>query len=73
VAIYRSSIFRTECDECNRPFPINKGGVCEKCRRILCARHLHGSLVHRVMIAFGAPLHCVRCRAGESPAIPEGR
>ena len=39
----------------------------------LCARHLHGSIVHRVMIAFGAPLHCVRCRAGESPAIPEGR
>lgn len=70
MPIFRSSIFFTECDECNRRFPINKGGVCEKCRRILCPRHLHGSLLHRVQVAFGAPIHCVRCRAGETPVAP---
>ena len=64
MPFFRSSIFRTECDECDRPFPVNTGGVCERCRRILCADHLHGSFARRIAIAVGAPMICVKCRAG---------
>lgn len=61
---FRKSVFETECDECRKPFPVNTGGVCERCRRILCNDHLHGSVARRVAIAFGAPYLCLRCRAG---------
>lgn len=67
MAIYRKSIFNTECDECDRLFAVSTGGVCEKCRRILCSKHLHGSIGQRVLIAFGVAMVCVRCRAGETP------
>lgn len=67
VPIFQKSIFRTECDECNVPFAVNTGGVCEQCRRILCSKHLHGSITHKLLIAFGARMICVRCRAGETP------
>jgi hypothetical protein len=70
VPIYRKSIFDIECDECDRRFAISTGGVCERCRRILCSTHLHGSIVQRIVIAFGAAMVCVRCRAGESPVRP---
>jgi hypothetical protein len=70
VEILRKSMFKTECDECGKPFPINSGGVCERCRRILCNAHLHGSFVRRIAIALGAPYQCVDCRAGR---IPETR
>jgi hypothetical protein len=65
VAIFRKSIFRTECDECGTPFPVSSGGVCEQCRRILCGRHLHGSIGQRMFMAFGGTPRCVRCRAGQ--------
>lgn len=61
---FRKSVFETECDECGAPFAVNTGGVCERCRRILCNDHLHGSVVRRVAIAFGAAYRCQRCRAG---------
>lgn len=64
MPFFRSSIFRTECDECDRPFPVNTGGVCEHCRRILCGDHLHGSIGRRIAIAMGARMVCVKCRAG---------
>lgn len=67
MQIFRKSIFSTECDECRKPFPVNTGGVCERCRRILCGAHLHGSIGRRVAMAFGAPMQCVRCRAGLPP------
>lgn len=73
MPIFQKSIFRTECDECKLPFAVNTGGVCVTCRRILCSSHLHGSIVRKLLIAFGAPMICVRCRAGESlvpPAAP---
>ncbi|MBK8247592.1 MAG: hypothetical protein IPK85_09380 [Gemmatimonadetes bacterium] len=73
MPFFRSSIFRTECDACGKPFPVNTGGVCERCRRILCAEHLHGSFVRRIAIAVGAPMLCVTCRAGESPEAPDAR
>ena len=67
MPIFRKSIFKTECDECGRPFAITGGGVCERCRRILCNTHLHGSITRRIAIAFGAPYVCVRCRSGQTP------
>lgn len=67
MEIFRKSIFTTECDECARTFPVNTGGVCNSCRRILCNRHLHGSVVRRIAIAFGAPYRCVACRNGNPP------
>lgn len=66
--IFRKSIFRTECDECKLTFPVNTGGVCERCRRILCNDHLHGSIARRLAIAFGAPYVCLRCRVTGGPA-----
>ncbi|HSA56804.1 MAG TPA: hypothetical protein VLE53_13925 [Gemmatimonadaceae bacterium] len=65
--IFRKSIFKTECDECRQPFPVNTGGVCERCRRILCNDHLHGSITRRLAIAFGAPYVCLRCRVTGAP------
>jgi len=73
VPIFQKSIFNTECDECGVRFAVNTGGVCTKCRRILCAKHLHGSLVARLMLAFGVASVCSRCRAGESPVPPATR
>lgn len=70
MPIFQKSIFRTECDECNLAFAVNTGGVCEQCRRILCPKHLHGSITHKLLIAFGAKIVCVRCRAGETPSRP---
>lgn len=73
MPFFRSSIFRSDCDACHKPFPVNTGGVCVQCRRILCPDHLHGSMARRLAIAFGAPMVCVACRTGEAPGAPEGR
>lgn len=66
MPFFSKSIFFTECDECDRRFSITSGGVCERCRRILCASHLHGSIGRRIAIGLGAKMLCVRCRRGES-------
>ena len=68
MEVFRKSMFRTECDQCHKPFPVNTGGVCDNCRRILCNTHLHGSFLRRIAIALGAPYRCVDCRAGRSPS-----
>ena len=73
MPIFQKSIFRTECDECGVAFAVNTGGVCTKCRRILCSQHLHGSVVRKMLIAFGVRIECVRCRVGESPEAPVTR
>jgi hypothetical protein len=70
VKFFRESIFKTECDQCKLEFPVNTGGVCVQCRRILCGEHLHGSLARRAAIAFGVSPVCVSCRAGVAPAPP---
>ena len=54
----------TDCDVCGRRFDLVKGGVCTRCRRVLCGEHLHGSLVRRLLVDFGAEPTCVQCRAG---------
>ena len=68
MEVFKRAEFRTECDECGKTFPVNTGGVCDNCRRILCNAHLHGSVFRRIAIALGAPYRCVNCRAGRGPA-----
>ena len=50
MPFFQKSIFYTECDECDRRFPVTSGGVCVRCKRILCTTHLHGSLGRRIAI-----------------------
>ncbi len=58
----RQSDLATECDACGARFDLMTGGTCERCRRILCERHLHGSWARRMLHEFRRPVHCVRCR-----------
>jgi hypothetical protein len=73
MPFFRKSIFATECDECDRRFAVNTGGVCEQCRRILCSTHLHGTIGRRIAMAFGARMVCVRCRASGPPTTDTRR
>jgi hypothetical protein len=76
--VFKFSFFRrtdlsTECDACGAPLDLVTGGVCERCRRILCARHLHGSWWRRMVHEFRRPVTCVACRAGLNPTPPTPR
>ena len=53
----------TECDACGERIDLMTGGTCERCKRILCARHLHGSWLRRMRHELGGPAVCVRCAA----------
>ena len=46
--MFRQTDLGTECDACNARIDLVSGGVCERCRRILCSRHLHGSWLRRL-------------------------
>lgn len=70
MPFFKKSIFFSECDRCHVQFHIGGGGVCEQCRKILCDNHLHGSLVRRIQVSFGARPVCVACR--HSPAAQRG-
>ena len=59
---------RTDCDVCGVHFDMVKGGVCSRCNRVLCARHLHGSFVRRLIADLGADATCLDCRAGRPPS-----
>jgi hypothetical protein len=61
--LFRSTDVTTDCDECGGRVDLIKGGVCVRCRRILCYRHLHGSFVRRLLTDLGADTVCVSCRA----------
>jgi hypothetical protein len=52
----------TECEACGKHFDLVTGGICTRCRRVLCARHLHGSFTRRVLVDLGARPVCVTCR-----------
>ena len=52
----------TECEVCGVRFDIVKGGACAKCRRALCATHLYGSFLRRLLVDLGAAPICVQCR-----------
>lgn len=61
---FRETDVTTDCDACGLYFDIIKGGVCEKCRRILCERHLHGSWSRRLLADVTGRNLCVECRRG---------
>jgi hypothetical protein len=60
--IFRSSQISTDCDRCGGRVDMMKGGVCTRCRRILCYAHLHGSWVRRLLTDLGVETVCVECR-----------
>jgi hypothetical protein len=64
VPIFTTALVRTECDICDYRFDPIHGGVCEKCKRILCMKHLHGSWIRRLQVDLGSRSICVECRAG---------
>jgi hypothetical protein len=43
-------------------FDLIGGGACIRCRRVLCARHLYGSWLRRLMVDLGADSVCCDCR-----------
>jgi len=63
IEFFRSTDISTDCDQCGGRVDLIKGGVCVRCRRILCYRHLHGSFVRRLLTDLGAETLCVECRA----------
>lgn len=60
--IFRSTQITTDCDQCGGRVDLIKGGVCVRCRRILCYRHLHGSWLRRLVTDLGVDAVCVDCR-----------
>jgi hypothetical protein len=67
----RKTDLGTECDACGARLDLMTGGACERCRRILCARHLHGSWWQRMVHEFRRPIHCVACRHGDPVPAPD--
>lgn len=63
LEFFRSTDVTTDCDACGGRVDLIKGGVCVRCRRILCYRHLHGSFLRRLLTDLGAETLCVHCRA----------
>jgi hypothetical protein len=62
MPIFRESLFKADCDACGTRFSPGSGGVCVRCKRILCSYHLHGSIMRRLRVAYGAESLCVNCR-----------
>lgn len=63
IGIFYESIHHIDCEECKVMFPLGKGGVCARCRRILCNAHLHESRWQRMRVnLFGAEAVCPGCR-----------
>jgi hypothetical protein len=71
--IFRSSQITTHCDRCGGRVDLLKGGVCERCRRILCYTHLHGSWLRRLAADLGAGTICADCRAHRPVRDPSTR
>ena len=69
VPIFVKSIFKTDCDECGDRFTPGRGGVCVGCQRILCLKHLHGSIARHALVYFGAQSLCVACRTEGTEAV----
>ena len=68
ITTFRRTNLRIDCDACGTHFDLMTGGTCERCRRILCARHLHGSWLMRMVHEFRRPVTCVDCRANAGGA-----
>jgi hypothetical protein len=61
---FRETDVKTNCDACGVFFDLLKGGVCERCKHILCDRHLNGSWTHRLIADVTNRHICVQCRHG---------
>ena len=70
VKMLRPSSMLAACDECRLPFDPVNGGVCSRCNRLLCGRHIFGSVLRRLQSWLGTPLICTTCRAGATPPPP---
>lgn len=66
--IFQPSVISTDCDRCGGRVDLVKGGVCTRCRRILCYTHLHGGWVRRLIADLRNESICVECRAGRPTA-----
>jgi hypothetical protein len=62
--IFQPSDITTDCDRCGGRVDLLKGGVCTRCRRILCYTHLHGSWLRRLLADLRNENVCVDCRVG---------
>jgi hypothetical protein len=62
VLMKRSPTVYMECERCGLPFEPMKGGLCQRCDRILCATDLHGDLFSRWKAALTGRAICVECR-----------
>lgn len=67
LKVFHETNMRTDCDVCGVHFDMVKGGVCDRCRRVLCARHLHGSFVRRLLVDLGVAPVCLDCRGQRDP------
>jgi hypothetical protein len=63
IEFFRSTELSTDCDRCGGRVDLIKGGVCMRCRQILCYTHLHGSWWRRLITDLGAEPVCLQCRA----------
>lgn len=70
MAYLQRSRIDAHCDECRLPFDPVSGGVCPRCRRLLCGRHYYGSLGSRLKAFLGMVPLCPRCR--NLPPAAEG-
>lgn len=60
--VFQPSVISTDCDRCGGRVDLLKGGVCTRCRRILCYTHLHGSWMRRLLADLRNESICVECR-----------
>jgi hypothetical protein len=77
---FRKSEVKARCDACRAVFDPVHGGVCESCRRLLCATHVFGSLrgTHALESLFrrlqsyvpGTHLVCPECRDARRRGTP---
>jgi hypothetical protein len=69
--LFARTTMTTDCEICGQRFDMMAGGVCARCRRVLCGRHLHGSWLRRLAVDFGAESLCLACRAGGDGAAED--
>jgi hypothetical protein len=62
IRVFSRTVMSTECEVCGVRFDLVAGGGCMRCRKSLCAQHLHGSWFQRLRVDFGAQPICCACR-----------
>lgn len=67
IRVFQKPLMAIECDRCGVRFNLIHGGICDRCKRILCREHLHGSWLRVLLVDVGVRPVCIACRGGESP------